>query len=194
MENKLNTKKYLHRLIVLSWLSLLICFILKIFGANIFKIDCTNENFIAVCNYADEHLWANYAISVMYCFISLYFFTLAVLQERKFKLWQLIVLILTVLIGVGVKIYNKNYGLIFDIWQMVLMPMAFLNKQVKKYCNIIVANILLISFQIVSMYVKNLGVNVLSENLVSETIYGIDILIMLILHYAYANLINDKEC
>lgn len=194
MEQKLDKKKYLHRVIIVSWVALVVCFVIKLFGGNLFEIACTNETFIAICNYADTHLWANYLISALYCFVSLYFFTLAIMQRTKYKVWQLIILILTVLGGTALKIWNSTYGLYFDIWQVIVMPILFLNKEFKKWLNVIIANVLLFAFQIISMYTKNIEFGVLGDSVLIGAIYSIDVLIMLVLYFAYANVINnDKE-
>lgn len=202
MEQKLDKKKYLHRVIIVSWIALIICFIIKLFGGNIFEIACTNENFIAICNYADTHLWANYLISALYCFVSLYFFTLAIMQRTKYKVWQLIILILTVLGGTALKIWNSTYGLYFDIWQVIVMPILFLNKEFKKWLNVIIANILLIAFQLISMYTRDIQTPIVYDSgVLVSFIFGIDVLIMVILYFAYANVLacanisknNDKE-
>jgi hypothetical protein len=193
MEERLNTNKFLHRMILVSWIALAVCFIIKLLGGNLFEIACNNENFIKVCNYADTHLWANYLISAVYCFISLFFFTLAVLQRTKYKKWELIVLILTVLIGTGVKIWNSTAGWIFDIWQMVIMPMLFLGKSFKQYLNIIIGIILLLVFQIVSLYTKNIDLTTLGDNILVDVIYSIDVLIMLVLYFGYSNTIKTNK-
>lgn len=157
MEEKLDKKKYLKKVIILSWIAVATCFIIKLFGGNIFEIACSNENFIALCNYADTHKWLNFLLSALYCFVSLYFFTLAIMQKTKYKKWQLIVVILTVLSGTAIKVFwNSTVGIMFDCWQFILMPMLFLGLQFKKYFNILIANILLFSFQATSMYIKNI--------------------------------------
>lgn len=193
MEQKLDKKKYLQRVIIVSWIALIICFVIKLFGGNLFEIACTNETFIAICDYADTHLWANYLISALYCFISLYFFTLAIMQKTKYKAWQLIILILTVLGGTALKIWNSTYGIYFDIWQVIIMPIIFLNKEFKKYLNIVIANILLFGFQIISMYTKDIEFGVLGDSILVGTIYSIDVFIMIVLYFAYANVINNKD-
>lgn len=193
MEKKLDKKKYLRNVIIVSWIGLAVCFIIKLFGENLFEIACTNENFIAVCNYADTHLWLNYIISALYCFISLYFFTLAILQRTKYKLWEFIVVIITVLAGTAVKVFwNSVAGLVFDIWQGFIMPIIFLNKEWRKYFNIVIANVCLFAFQAISMYAKNIDFGVLGASLLIDIIYSIDVLIMIVLYFAYAN-INIKE-
>ena len=70
---KLDKERYLKRVIIVCWIALAICFGIKLFGGNLFEIMCSNENFIKVCNYADNHFWADVLISGVICYIQLYF-------------------------------------------------------------------------------------------------------------------------
>lgn len=190
---KLDKVKYLKRVIAISWLALLMCCIIKIFGGNFFVIMCENERFIAVCEYADTHFWANYLISCLYCFVSLYFFTLAILQETKFTNKQLIVVIATVLVGSLVKIISITWGWIFDIWQMGLMPILFLGKNYKSYLRVVFAVVLLLIFQVVSMMTKDIRISTLGSKLLIDIIFSIDVLLMEILYFSYANLSKKED-
>lgn len=193
MSGKLDVKKYLRRVIIACWIALVVCLVIKLFGANLFEIVCKNDTFNTVCTYADNHLWANYLISAVYCFVSLYFFTLAILQERRYKAWQLSIVIITVLVGTAVKIWNTTAGLVFDIWQGIFMPMVFLGKRWRSYWKIIVANVLLVVFQLISMVAKNIDIEILGESLLIDIIFSIDVLIMLALYFAYSNVIKIKR-
>lgn len=187
--NKLDKAKYLNRVIIASWIGLAFCFLIKIFGGNLFEIACANENFIAVCDYADNHFWAEYLISAAYCFISLYFYCLAILQEIKYKPWQLLVVIATVLIGTPIKMTSVQCGWIFDIWQSILIHILFLGNNFKKYYRIFVAIVLLLIFQIISMITKNIDVGMItSEGVLVSAIFSIDVWIMEILYFAYSNI------
>ena len=104
---KLDKTKYLKRVIIVCWIALAICFGIKLFGGNLFEIMCNNENFIKVCEYADNHFWAYYLINALYCFVSLYFFTLAICGKKSFRKWELLVVIATVIVGTLVKYFNK---------------------------------------------------------------------------------------
>lgn len=190
---KLDKVEYLKRVIAISWLALLACCIIKIFGGNFFVIMCENERFIAVCEYADTHFWANYLISCLYCFVLLYFFTLAILQKAKFSQTQLIVVIITVLIGTLIKIYSVSWGWVFDIWQMGLMPMLFLGKHFKRYLRILIGVALLLSFQVLSLVTKDLGVTTLGNSILIEAIFTIDVFIMEVLYFSYSNLLRKES-
>lgn len=194
MSDKLDVKKYLRRVIIVCWIALIVCVIIKLFGANLFEIVCKNDTFNTVCAYADTHIWADYLISAVYCFVSLYFFTLAILQERKFKAWQLSIVIVTVLVGTAVKIWSVIGGWIFDIWQFIGMQILFLGKKYKQYWKIPLAIVLLAVFQLISMFVKNIDLGTtLGDSILIGAIFSIDVLIMIILYYGYANVIKIKK-
>lgn len=193
MTEKLNKTKYLSRLIVVCWIALAICFIIKIFFGNLFDIMCQNENFMAICDYADTHLWLNYLMSALYCFISLYFFTLAILQEIKYKRWQLIVVILTVVIGTALKMQMSFISVIFDVWQVIIMPILFLLPKFKDIWKVALANVLLIIFQLASMYIKNCYTDMMYDSMLFGAIYSIDVLIMVILYFCYTNALRKEK-
>jgi hypothetical protein len=190
--DKIDKVKYLKRVIIICWVALAICFCIKLFGGNLFEIMCKNENFIAICNYADTHLWAYYLIGALQCFISLYFFTLAILQRTKYKKWELILLIITVLVGSAVKMLSSTFGFIFDIWQLILFPALLFGKNFKKYLRVLAANVLLMAFQLISIYVKNINELILGDSILIGTIFSIDIWIMLLLYFAYSNIKSNK--
>lgn len=190
---KLDKERYLKRVIVVCWIALAICFGIKLFGGNLFEIMCENENFIKVCEYADTHIWAHYLIGSANCFISLYFFNLAIIQEYKYKWWQLLMVILTVFIGSGVKIVSGSIGLIFDIWQGFILPAIFIGKEYKKYWKILVANVLLFAFQACSFFIKNIHSAILGESTLIGLIFSIDVFIMILLYYCYCNISKKGE-
>ena len=64
MEQKLNKEKYIKRVIIVCWVALAICFVIKLFGGNFFQIICENETFIAICEFCDNNWWASYIIGI----------------------------------------------------------------------------------------------------------------------------------
>lgn len=191
---KLDKERYLKRVIVVCWIALGICFGIKLFGGNLFEIMCANENFIKVCEYSDNHIWAYYLMGAIYCFASLYFFTLAICQKLKYEKWELITLMATVVIGSALKLINQYVGLVFDVWQVIIMPSIFTIKTPKKHWNIIIANVLLLIFQFVSAFTKNVGITIMSNNsALMSSIYSIDVILMVLLYFGYSNSIKRKE-
>lgn len=191
---KLDKERYLKRVIVVCWVALAICFGIKLFGGNLFEIICENDNFIKVCEYADNHFWAKYLLYLPYSFVSLYFFVLATIQKTKLTNIQMIMVTLTTVIGAAIKLVNSYIGFLFDIWQGFIMPCIFTMKNKKLHWNVLTGNFLLIMFQLISMYVKNIPVTILtSQGVLISMIYSIDVLLMLALYFAYMNVIGERK-
>lgn len=191
---RLDKERYLKRVIVVCWIALAICFGIKLFGGNLFEIMCENENFIKVCNYADNHWWAYYTISTIYCLVSNYFFILAMCGEWRFSTKQMWIFSITIWIVCFVKTISSIFGLILDVWQVIVMPCIFTIKNPKRHWFILFGNILLFVFQAISMLAKNLSFGIVTVNgLLISLIYSIDIWIMLVLYYLYSNISKGKE-
>ena len=112
---KLDKERYLKRVIIVCWIALAICFGIKLFGGNLFEIMCNNENFIKVCEYADNHFLADYLISSIHSYISNYLTILAMCGKWKFKKIELVIFSITVALACGVKMFSPVLGIIFDI-------------------------------------------------------------------------------
>lgn len=191
---KLDKQRYLKRVIVVCWIALAICFGIKLFGGNLFEIMCENENFIKVCDYADNHWWANYLLYVPYSFVSLYLFVLAIMQKTKLTKVQLIVVVSTVVLGTAIKLINSYVGFAFDIWQGFIMPSIFTVKTPKKHWNVLIGNALLMAFQLISMYIKNIPTAILtSQGVLISMICSLDVLLMLALYFGYMNVIGERR-
>lgn len=193
---KLDKERYLKRVIVVCWIALAICFGIKLFGGNLFEIMCNNENFIKVCEYADNNLWANTIISGIVCYIQLYFLVLGMCQKMKFEKLELIVFSSTVIVGTIIKVYLPPIlGIIFDLWQLVFMAVVFILKtgEKKKVINVLIGNALLFLFQLISMVTKNIGVTILGESVLEGVIFSIDTFIMIFLYWCYANEIRKEK-
>ena len=185
--------RLLRRAIIISWASLAFCFIIKIFGGNFFEIICENPNYKALCEYADTHFWCKYLIAICSSMICQCLYILAILQEYKFKKWQLIITIISVLIGAYIKYLSSKVGLIFDIWLLIGMPILFLGKKYKKYWQVLTALFMTFLFQFISLITKNLSINIVGKNTFITLIYGIDIYLMCFLYYIYRNYNKEKK-
>jgi hypothetical protein len=116
------------------------------------------------------------------------------MQRTKYKRWQLVVVIFTVLGCNLLKSFGTGIGLVADIWQLIGMPFVFVFKERKKHKNVIIANVLLVAFQFLSLIAKNVGLIVMSnDGALVASIYSIDVLLMLLLYFAYSNIIARKE-
>ena len=192
---KLDKERYLKRVIIVCWIALAICFGIKLFGGNLFEIMCNNENFIKVCEYADNHFWAYYVISTAYCVVLNYFFILAICGECKISdKSHIIIFVITSLISCLAKSLNMAVGLIFDVWQVIVMPCIFTIRKPKRHWLVLFGNVLAFTFQSISMLTKNLSFGIVTDNgVLVSAIYSIDVLLMFILYYLYSNNYKRKE-
>ena len=185
--------RLLRRVIIISWITLALCFIVKIFGGNLFEIVCNNPNYKALCEYADSHFWLKYLIGIFSTMLCQTLYVLAILQEYKFKKWQLITTVLSVLVGTYIKYVSTIWGLVFDIWFFIGMPILFLGKNYKKYWQVLVALAMNFVFQLISLITKNISLLNVSETYFIGLIYMIDLYIMCILYYLYRNYQKEKK-
>lgn len=191
---KLDKERYLKRVIIVCWIALAICFGIKLFGGNLFEIMCNNENFIKVCEYADNNWWAFYLITLTYSYISNHFAILAMCKKWKFNKKELIIYSITALLSPAIKIFSATLGMIFDIWYVVIMPCIFTLKTPKRHIRILIGNVLMVVFQMISMFVKNLSLEIVTDNgLIIGIIYCIDVTLMFILYYLHSNFSKRKE-
>ena len=190
---KLNVKVYLKCLIALSWFALAVCCAIKLFGEDMFTILVEEGTFKEVCAYIDEHLWANYLVSAAHTMFFMHFFVLAIAQRRSFKSWEKALCCVTVLAGTAIKLWNVSWSFAYDVWQVILFPLLIVVREPKKILNIVFANVAVIVFQLISMYVKDTNVLEMYDSVLVSMVYGLDVLIMLILYYAYMNLNNLKK-
>jgi hypothetical protein len=112
----------------------------------------------------------------------------------KYNKPQTIIVVFTVLIGTIVKYFSSIGGLVFDVWQMIIMPCVFTIKKPIRHKFVILGNILIFVFQAVSMLVKNLEINIVTDyGLLIGIIYSIDVLLMIMLYYLYSNVIVTRK-
>lgn len=178
----------LRRAIILCWVLLAICFIVKIFGGNFFNIVCENERFIKVCDYIENTFWY-YVVSFISYYIINILIWLSVIRETHFKLKQICILSVILLLGYIIKCINSIAGLIVD---MCFIFIPFLFKA--KWYNILLGFVLDFVFQFVSIIVKDLSLfNFIDENVVISLIFLIDYYIMLVLYYLYSNILKERN-
>ena len=185
--------RLLRRVIVISWITLALCFVVKIFGGNFFEIMCNNPNYKALCEYADTNFWCKYVIAFCSSIICEYFFLLSILQEYKFTKKQFILVVLSIMASVFLKLYFEKFYIISDIWITFILPILLVGKNYKKYIEIVIAIILSFSFQFISLIVKNIAITVIDGSTFISLIFGIDVYLMFFLYYLYRNYKKEKK-
>ena len=81
-------------LITVSWIVLIICLVIKLFGGNWFELETENSKFIQFCIYVDNTMWLKMLLACIMNTISNYFIICLFLDKRKLNLIENIVFIL----------------------------------------------------------------------------------------------------
>ena len=186
--------RLLRRVIIISWITLALCFVVKIFGGNFFEIMCENQNYKALCDYADTHFWLKYLLGASSTMLCQSLYNLAIIQKYKFDLKGFLLTFISVLASSGIRyFYNGYLTLLLDLWLFAILPMILLGKNYKKYWHILVAWALTFIFQVVSLATKNLAIKAIDGSTFVISIYSIDIYIMCFLYYLYRNYKKEKN-
>ena len=190
-EKKVN-KNALRTAIIISWVVLAVCFIIKLFGGKYFEIATSNSTFSKVCAFVDNHLWLQDIIAFFTSLLATILVNLAVLQRKWFTVKQLLIVLVFDIFAFVFVILGDFFdslamdivGFIASLLPVCICPMILSKKPVRS----IIALLLYIAFQIVSMIVKGLSITGNSpDNTLVALIFTIDFYIMLILYYLHAN-------
>lgn len=181
-----NQNKVLKRAIVLCWIALAFCFIIKICGGNFFAIAVENERFIAVCKYVDKHQWMLLAVLLANYLIVGYIYFCAVLNQLKLTGKQFLVLIPITIILFFIKLRYMIVGCILETIFLLLVPILY--KRCKWYFSLLY-QILYNILGFASSFIKDIGNWHLPNYSLIGIIFSVDIYFMLILFMLY----NKKE-
>ena len=180
----------LKRMIIICWVILFVCFIIKIFGGNFFNIVCTNTRFANICAYVDKAVWIQYIIGCISTFLLHSMYLLAISKKLWFSKKDLLFVVPSILIGVGLRLINNIVGYFVDVWQYFLLPLFIENKFHKNVYvrRIALGFVLTFIFQVISLLVKNIGLKIITNgSFLIASIYAIDVFIMSLLYYLYSN-------
>ena len=178
----------LKRAIILCWVLLAVCFVVKIFGGNFFNIVCENERFIKVCNFIENTFWY-YIIAIIFFIANNFLVWLAMMGQLKFNKKDTIILVLFLI----------AFNIVQNLLQTIINPLiiSFLSTIIRcfiipifvfkiKFKRVLIIFCLDFAFQFCTMIIKSLAMfKVISNNFLITIIYMIDYYIMLVLMYLY---------
>lgn len=169
----------LKRMILVCWLLLIICFIIKIFGGNFFEFIGESK----VIDYIVNNKWLLCIIqSIIY--ISTTFITLLIILENKHKKLSLI---LSIIMNIEKQIIDLDIifyyiSFIVEFVSLIIIPIM-LNRD--KILYVIFINALIILFQVISLFTKNIGLISFPYEDIVGFVYMIDYYIMLTISLLY---------
>lgn len=178
--------------IILCWIALIAFWCLKLFGGNWFEIMVENENFIKFSDMV-QNTWVKYLVSFFTITIGNYFMFGAVAEKFLFKGKDLaIVIILIVSLWVVVNFIPNFLYLSFWYGYLVIILWGVVYNKGKKKLYGVYAVLLQFLFTTISLIVRNLPLSLVNNYLIL-LIFTIDLYIMYILYYLFANLIRLKR-
>lgn len=187
----------LKRAIILCWILLIICFIIKLCGGNYFNIMCNNENFIRFCNFIENSI-IKYIIYLFSFIFSSYLllkivkpdFKILSLKSLLFLICCIIVWVFKLLIELNIFTMNTLIVNILDFVILYVLLVIFTKRPILS----IFAVVLLFVFSIISSLVKGIGIDSsITDNYFVAQIFLIDYYLMLVLSVLYSKKIQIKK-
>lgn len=180
-------------LITVSWVVLIFCLIVKLFGGNWFELSSENDKFVAFCNFVDNTMWLKMTLACMiYLFTN--YFILCILINRKKLDKKIVALFLPLMITKSlISWYVLWVSYVLDVLILVILPLII----GKKWKRVLFGNVLIFAFQVVTILIRNVSFDFnLGNTFIEQTLYQIDYYLMIILFYLYTfkkNKIKKEE-
>lgn len=176
-------------LITACWVVLLCCFVVKLLGGNWFEIACSNEKFIAFCNWFKVGSLQYYILSGI-SYIGIHILIISTIIQHKISKSKttLVIIIMLLFIHILKCILDKLFKIsilltIIDIIVYISCPFIFKNKN---WYRGIIGFLMILFFQFISLIVKNINLSNIDDNVLTSLIFMIDYYIMVILYYLYS--------
>lgn len=192
--------KAIKRAILLCWIMLIVCFIIKLFGGNWFEIMCNNKHFISICKYIDTHLIIRDILSgCLYLFSSYYIIkACSLLPSPNIK--QIILITASLLIVWEFRYISLTIKSIIEAINHLVLPIILnlitckgkeerINKLKHCWYYGIIGYLFILIFQILSLTIRNFGIGFINDdNTLLSLMLMIDYYIMIALYYLYVKL------
>ena len=176
-------------LIIISWVVLLICLIIKLLGGNWFELGTNNEHFISFCNYVDNTQWLKMLLACIICIGSVYIIECILLNKSKLSTKELALYLPLIVIS---SISSWKFQIVSLIAQMLYFIVLPLIQTKYKWKRVLFINIFVMLLQVISILFRNIGNwNFNENNFMFQTLIQVDYYLMLILAYLYN--FNEKE-
>ena len=169
-------------LITLSWILLIVCLIIKLFGGNWFELNSDNSKFIEFCNYVETHQALKMSIACVISVTSTFPIISSIYNFKDFKFKHILCYSLILIIKSIIGWYIPIISTIIDFIILIIVPFII----TKNWKRIIIINVFVLLFQIISIIIRNISFNFNVGNTLVETyLIQIDYYIMLCLLYFY---------
>lgn len=185
-------EKTLKRAIIVCWVLLAICFVVKICGGNFFNIICNNKNFIKFCNYCDTS-FIRYIIYFIYFMFESTILLLIIrpdvkIRSKRFLFYSISVFIFWIIKNLyeqGIIVLNVILATVIPLCVLYLLLLVF-SKRPYMSLFMVLYELLLAT---ISSIIKSISLTgTLSDSFLLYFIFNIDYYILLIIPLLYARL------
>ena len=168
--------------ITLSWVLLVICLIIKLFGGNWFELGSENSKFIEFCLYVDNHIWLKMTLACLICLGSTYFIMCLLLNKKKLNKKDMLIYLPLIVAGSLTSWHLSIISLICQLIYLIILPII----QTRAWKRIILTILITFIFQFISILFRNFGTFDFNNNsFIYQVLIQIDYYLMLILYYLY---------
>lgn len=172
--DKVDWKKATTRLLAVLWGVLACCFIIKIFGGNIFEIITYNKSFIRICDIIENNNILSKLYPLPFYLLSSYLVIWIISREKpkNNQLWFIILFLFIYLL----KIYNDLIGMLFEL---LFIYIGYSLKRTKKIWRGLETYLVVFSLELISLLTRNIGYKLTDDSILTSSIYMIDYYIMM---------------
>lgn len=168
--------------LVLCWIGLIVCCLIKLFGGNFFSIDVKSSRFIEVCNYIDSNAILLILVQALNYLAYGYIFYCAILRKLRLNTKEAIIFLSTSILLLIIKRFAPVVGTILEMLVLILVPIILQN--CKWYISLFY-QLLYNIFGFTSAFTKSIGNLRLPDNSLIGIIFMIDMYFMVTLFMLY---------
>lgn len=177
-------------LIIVSWVALILCCIVKIFGGNLFELWWDNPNFIAFCEYVENTTLLKMTIACLIYLISGYFILCITLNIKKLSLKHILIFSPIMIFKSLISWYNTTIAFILDYVILLIIPII-ITKKIKRP---IIVVVLIMIFQLITIVMRNLSFDFnIGNTIIENYLIQVDYYLMILLFYLYNFKRNNKK-
>lgn len=171
-------------LIVVSWVVLIACLIIKLFGGNWFELGTENTKFIEFCNFVDNTMWLKISLGSIIYLITTLPVLCCILNRPRLDLKLHLLFIPLMVIKTITSWYILWLSFVLDLLIIIILPLIIC--RFKNWRKVIIANLLVMAFQLLTIGIRNISIDFNDGNtFLQQSIYQIDYYIMVLLFYLY---------
>ena len=195
-------KQVLKTAIKMAWLSLIICFSIKLFFPDLFLMFTHNNRLVEFCNIIEHNIYLKSLFTLLFSTLLFTPYWLSIYKLIWFKNKPDFYIFATILMlnCLSKILFSSEVSFILELMMFLVYPTVdlyvknrkepIINSKIKMYFRPTISYLLVMIFECVSLFIKNQSIVFYSRsNIVFYLIFFVDLFIMVLLYYFY----NIKE-